>query len=413
MYSGYISAYFQFFTEENNFSSNEKSIISLDEKSEEWEFIDTSFEDFYLNIFRKDCDVWDLKTGKSKVLEHENINRNFLSSNLFSFSTGLQRDTKLKEFSYLNVLKLTFNVQESSLNEINNFRSEIQNIIYEYCLEEFPAVKIKFEKEKLFIQELKFQIVLCDNRETSIEDRKYDLIDLALKKEKGTSKLTVTDSSKKIPGAHSKQYIDYILDKSYINYYQEWSGLIVSKCWVTIFDKPENTNNETNFLKNYLAGFSLIYISQIYSLEFLHHLNMWVNENGFSNKIKIYESYLQFIKKVEHSNISTKYLYNYYHKCIGTVFEIEKESSIIGGKIEDIQNLHSQHKSDTTNLLLLIIAVLAIMSSFVEDFRNWLTDYLNSIQVKISQFWIISFIMTIAITTILFIIIRWGRKRNL
>ena len=99
MQEGIIILYYSFFSEKNYFP-NEKFIYL--NKIESWPFIDSSFNDYFLNIFSKNCEI---KSIPENILSAELYDYNDELSNCnFTFETKL----KYKGYKYLNVIKCGF-----------------------------------------------------------------------------------------------------------------------------------------------------------------------------------------------------------------------------------------------------------------------------------------------------------------
>ena len=222
MQEGIIILYYSFFSEKNYFP-NEKFIYL--NKIESWPFIDSSFNDYFLNIFSKNCEI---KSIPENILSAELYDYNDELSNCnFTFETKL----KYKGYKYLNVIKCGFQFYNLSVDEIQTESKLRSKLFYEKLIAlDIPELRNKTKqiKEQLFFQKLKYQIVLIDHAKLSLTNRKYALLDLALDRISGTAQKTIENTALQ-KNAHSNAFLQSLLDKSIIDQYQDWSTIISQK----------------------------------------------------------------------------------------------------------------------------------------------------------------------------------------
>jgi len=182
MKEGIVIYYFPFFSEKSYFS--EEKDIHLN-KINSWPYIDSSFNDYFLNIFSKNSDI---KSIHENILSNDDFNYNDELCNCnFSFETKL----KYKDYRYLNVIKCGFHFYNLSVDQIQDESKLKTKQLYEVIsLLDIPELRNKTEeiKKQLFTQKIKFQIVLVDNKNHSFSERKYTLLDLALDRTSETAK---------------------------------------------------------------------------------------------------------------------------------------------------------------------------------------------------------------------------------
>ena len=200
-------------------------------------------------------------------------------------------ETKLnfKEYKYLNIIKCGYKIDGLNINEIQKLSKTKSEILFEKITElNIPELRHKSDqiKKQLFAQKLKSQVVLLDQNNLSFSERKYALLDLALDKANGTSKRTI-ETEETQTNAHSKSYIQALLNNSLIDQYQDWSTVITQKTIITIY----NNDNPDNLVHN-TVQFGLIYIQKIIVSELISCLNLWVNENKFEYNLELSKYYM-------------------------------------------------------------------------------------------------------------------------
>lgn len=367
MFTGRLNFYLSYFSSQDRARS--KSVISLKDLGS-WYHIDTSFNDYFLNLFDAGVCIYPVLGLEGHT--QQQLCRDDLSNVVFTVDTGLSGDESLEGFSYLNVQKFSLSFSDKDLDGVRELVEATKNEIFAYVeklgIEEFVGRDHGIRKE-LVNQKLKIQLVMASTDAAGSEKRKFQLLDLATSRPEGTSE-KILQRGTKIPHTHSAVYLNEMLATSLVDIYQEWTGLITTKYWITIFDANEGEpSSDLNTFNNHSVGFGLIYIHQIYLLEYTNTLNTWVNENRFSSELGLYKKYFQFIKKFDFNNISTKQLYNFYYKKLHDVFQIREELELIKNKIKEIELLHEKESSALTNSLLLIIALLQIPAVFLDDIQ--------------------------------------------
>ena len=361
MQEGIIILYYSFFSEKNYFP-NEKFIYL--NKIESWPFIDSSFNDYFLNIFSKNCEI---KSIPENILSAEIYDYNDELSNCnFTFETKL----KYKGYKYLNVIKCGFQFYNLSVDEIQTESKLRSKLFYEKLIAlDIPELRNKTKqiKEQLFFQKLKYQIVLIDHAKLSLTNRKYALLDLALDRISGTAQKTIENTALQ-KNAHSNAFLQSLLDKSIIDQYQDWSTIISQKKIITIYN-CDSSDIRFNYLNNSVQ-FGLIYIQKIIIAELITILNLWVNENKFENNLELSKYYMRFSRNFDFKIISTKNLYNEYSNYLDVNLKINEEKEIINEKIKEIENILEKEKNQLNNLLLFTIAIIQLITVFKDDIRN-------------------------------------------
>ena len=252
-------------------------------------------------------------------------------------------------------------------------------------------------KKQLFAQKLKSQVVLLDQNNLSFSERKYALLDLALDKANGTSKRTI-ETEETQTNAHSKSYIQALLNNSLIDQYQDWSTVITQKKIITIY----NNDNPDNLVHN-TVQFGLIYIQKIIVSELISCLNLWVNENKFEYNLELSKYYMYVSRNLNFKIISTKYLYNEYSKILDSNLKINDEKEVINNKLKEIENILEKEKNQTSNLLLFAIAIIQILSVFIDEIRNEAAEILNLNKSNVSHFILSTIIIACGIIIYLFV----------
>jgi len=394
MKEGIVIYYFPFFSEKSYFS--EEKDIHLN-KINSWPYIDSSFNDYFLNIFSKNSDI---KSIHENILSNDDFNYNDELCNCnFSFETKL----KYKDYRYLNVIKCGFHFYNLSVDQIQDESKLKTKQLYEVIsLLDIPELRNKTEeiKKQLFTQKIKFQIVLVDNKNHSFSERKYTLLDLALDRTSGTAKKTIENSTSQ-KKAHSKNFLQNLLEKSIIDQYQDWTTIISQKKIITLFD-CDSSEIRFNFLNNSVQ-FGLIYIQKIVISELISILNLWVNENKFENNLELSKYYLWFSRSFEFKILSTKNLYNEYSRFLDQNLKINEEKGIINEKIKEIEGILEKEKNQSNNLLLFTIALLQLISVFKDEIKDEIANTLNFNSDKINHFiTIVLLILTVLIIYLFF-----------
>ena len=367
MKEGIVIYYFSFFSEKTYFSN--ENILNLT-NIQSWSYIDSSFNDYFLNIFSKNTAI---KSISKDLLSPESFNYNDeLSNCIFTFETEL----KYKDYRYLNVIKCGFHFSNLSLSEIQKESELKSELFYEKILElDIPELRNKTNKIKkqLFDQKLKHQIVLIDSINSSLSERKYALLDLALDRASGTAKKTFENSEFQ-KNSHSKSYLQTLLDQSILDQYQEWSAIISQKKIIAIYDCDCDSSQIKKNYSNNSVQFGLIYLQKIVVSELITVLNLWVNENKFENNLELSKNYLRFSRDFDFKIISTKNLYNEYSKFLDINLKINEEKEIINEKIKEIENILEKEKNQSNNLLLFTIAILQLITVFKDEIRKEISD---------------------------------------
>jgi hypothetical protein len=361
MQEGIIIHYFSFFSEKNYFHEEENLYLN---KIESWPYIDSSFNDYFINIFSKNSEI---KSIPENILTPIIFNyKDELSNCIFMFETELE----YKDYKYLNVIKCGYHFCNLSVNEIQNEAKSRSKELYEKILElDIPELRNKTKqiKEHLFHQKLKYQIVLIDSKNISILDRKYTLLDLALDRISGTARKTIENIAVQ-KKAHSLTFLQSLLDKSIIDQYQDWSTIITQKKIITIYS-CDSSDAILNYLNNSVQ-FGLIYIQKIIVSELITSLNLWINENKFENNLVLSKYFMRFSRNYDFKIISTKNLYNEYSILLDLNLKINDEKEIINEKIKEIENILEKEKNQLNNVLLFTIAILQLITVFIDEIQN-------------------------------------------
>ena len=363
---GIIVFYFPFFSAKKHFKDEARMHLN---KTRSWPFIDSSFNDFFINIFFNNSEI---KSIPEDLISCEFFNyQDELCNCIFTFETKL----KYRDYKYLNVLKCGLHFQNLNISEIHSSAilgsKKLLENIDELVIPEFLN-KSSLIKEQLFIQKLKTQIVVIDKSDLSLIDRKYSLLDLALDRNAGTAKRTIetTENQKR---AHSNSYLKTLLDSSIIDQYQDWTTIITQKKIITVYNF-ESKDVKMNLLNNSVQ-FGLIYINKIIVSELLTSLNLWINENKFENNLELSKYYMRFSRNFDFKLVSTKNLYNEYSNLLDINLKINDEKEIINMKIKEIENILEKEKNQLTNLLLFSIAIIQLITVFIDDLRIGFASY--------------------------------------
>jgi len=391
MLDGTIILYFSFFSEKKYFNIEDNKYLN---KIKSWPFIDSSFNDYFINIFSKNAEI-------------KSIPKELISPEIFNYDDELSNcnftiETKLnfKEYKYLNIIKCGYKIDGLNINEIQKLSKTKSEILFEKITElNIPELRHKSDqiKKQLFAQKLKSQVVLLDQNNLSFSERKYALLDLALDKANGTSKRTI-ETEETQTNAHSKSYIQALLNNSLIDQYQDWSTVITQKKIITIY----NNDNPDNLVHN-TVQFGLIYIQKIIVSELISCLNLWVNENKFEYNLELSKYYMYVSRNLNFKIISTKYLYNEYSKILDSNLKINDEKEVINNKLKEIENILEKEKNQTSNLLLFAIAIIQILSVFIDEIRNEAAEILNLNKSNVSHFILSTIIIACGIIIYLFV----------
>lgn len=393
MLEGIIIYYYPFFSEKR-FFENENNLCLNEIPS--WPYIDSSFNDYFINIFSKNSTI---KPIPETILSADIFNYDDKLSNcIFTFETEL----KYKDYKYLNVIKCAYQFCDVNINEIQNEAKLRSKALFDKIVElDIPELRKKNNaiKEQLFNQKLKYQTVLIENKNISLLERKYVLLDMALDRISGTAQKTFEsiEVQKKV---HSKTYLESLLNKSIIDQYQDWSTIITQKKIITIYNCDASDVN-LNYLNNSVQ-FGLIYIQKIVVSELITSLNLWINENKFENNLDLSKYYLRFSRNFDFKIISTKNLYNEYSMCLDLNLQINSEKEIINEKIKEIENILEKEKNQLNNLLLFAIAILQLITVFIDEIQNEAANIFNLSNGLIKDLSLISLIITCILITYLF-----------
>jgi hypothetical protein len=394
MKEGIVIYYFPFFSEKNYF--REENDIHLN-KISSWPYIDSSFNDYFLNIFSKNSEI-------------KSISENILSKDVFNYNDELCNcnftfDTKLKykDYRYLNVIKCGFHFYNLSVDQIQDESKIKTKQLFEVISSlDIPELRNKTEeiKKQLFSQKIKFQIVLVDSKNLSFSERKYALLDLALDRTSGTANKTIEHSTfqKK---THSKYLLQTLIEKSIIDQYQDWTTIISQKKIITIYD-CDSSEIKFNFLNNSVQ-FGLIYIQKIVISELISILNLWVNENKFENNLELSKYYLRFSRSFDFKILSTKNLYNEYSRFLDQNLKINEEKEIVNEKIKEIEDILEKEKKQSNNLLLFTIALLQLITVFKDEIKDDIANFLNFNIDKINRFITVFLLITSTLIVYLFL----------
>lgn len=394
MKEGIVIYYFPFFSEKIYFP--EENNIYLN-KISSWPFIDSSFNDYFLNIFSKNSEI---KSISEKILLKDTFNYNDELCNCnFTFETTL----KYKDYRYLNVIKCGFHFNDLSVDQIQEESKVKTNRLYEFISGlDIPELRNKKEeiKKQLFSQKIKFQIVLVDSENLSFSERKYALLDLALDRTSGTANKTIEHSTfqKK---THSKSFLQTLSENSIIDQYQDWTTIISQKKIISIYN-CDSSEIKFNFLNNSVQ-FGLIYIQKIAISELITILNLWVNENKFENNLELSKYYLRFSRSFDFKILSTKNLYNEYSRFLDQNLKINEEKEIINDKIKEIEDILEKEKNQSNNLLLFTIALLQLLTVFKDEIKHEIADNLKFNIYKVNHFITIVLLIISALIIFLFL----------
>ncbi len=396
---GIIVFYFPFFSAKKYFTDEDRKHLN---KTKSWPFIDSSFNDFFINIFLNNSEI---KSIPEELISSDFFNyQDELSNCLFTFETKL----KYRDYKYLNIIKCGLHFQNLNITEIHSSSfwgsKNLLEIIDKLDIPEFFNKSSQI-KEQLFIQKLKTQIVLIDKNVLSLTDRKYSLLDLALDKNSGTAKKTIENIEFQ-ERSHSKSYLESLLNNSIIDQYQEWTTIITQKKIITVYNFVSK-DKEGNLLNNSVQ-FGLIYINKIIVSELLTSLNLWINENKFENNLELSKYYMRFSRNFDFKLISTKNLYNEYSNLLVVNLKINDEKEIINMKIKEIENILEKEKNQLTNLLLFSIAIIQLITAFIDDLRNGLASFFNLNKGIIGHYISIFFI-----AICLFLVLYFMKKRKI
>ncbi len=363
MFDGVVIYYFPFFSSEDLSSdANIEDIKGI----KSWQFVDSSFNDYFINIFTQTSRMFRLgeEIVSSKIFDYDDE----LSNCIFTTDTGLG----FRDYRYLNVMKCGFRFKNLSADEVQaqvkSHSQQLYNAVLSFEIPEF-ASKAEVIKQQLFHQKLKIQMVLIDHANLSFEQRKYCLLDLALDKKSGTANATYSQSVKQFK-AHSFSYLEALMSESLVDQYQEWSGFITPKKFIAIYE-CDAAEAEGNY-RNNSVQFGLIYIQKIILSEFINLLNLWINENKFENNLSLSKYYLRFARNFDFQTVSTKYLYNNYSERLDKILNIATERQWVLDKIKEIEGVLEKEKNQITNLLLFLIALLQLAAVFLDDIRHFL-----------------------------------------
>jgi hypothetical protein len=395
MKEGIVIYYFPFFSEKKYFP--EENDIHLN-KISSWPYIDSSFNDYFLNIFSKNSEI---KSISESILSKDVFNYNDELCNCnFTFETKL----KYKDYRYLNVIKCGFRFYNLSVDQIQDESKIKTKQLFEVISGlDIPELRNKTEeiKKQLFSQKIKFQIVLIDSKNLSFTERKYALLDLALDRTSGTANKTIEHSAfqKK---THSKFFLHSLTEQSIIDQYQDWTTIISQKKIITIYD-CDSSEIKFNFLNNSVQ-FGLIYIQKIVISELISILNLWVNENKFENNLELSKYYLRFSRSFDFKILSTKNLYNEYSRFLDQNLKINEEKGIINEKIKEIEDILEKEKNQSNNLLLFTIALLQLITVFKDEIKDDIANILHFNIDKINHF--ITVFLLIISTMIIYLFLK-------
>lgn len=390
--------YFSFFSDKTYFASEKNKNL---EELTAWHHTDSSFNDYFINIFSKNSVI---KSIPPSFLDVKVFNYNDeLSSCIFTIETKL----KQKEYKYLNIIKCGFSFKYESIDEFQNISKAKSDLLYQKIVElnipEFSSKK-DYIKKQLFLQKLKTQIVLIGNFNCSLNERKYMLLDIVLDKPKDTAKNTF-ESELPQKMAHSRSYMETLLNKSLIDQYQDWSSIITHKKIVSIYDSDYEAIN--NIFFNNSIQYGLIYIQKIIVSELITCLNLWINENKFENNLELSKNYFHISRNFDFRIISTKHLYNEYSRYLDENLKINNEKEIINNKLKEIENILEKENNRLTNILLFIVAILQLISVFIDKITNDLGTKLHISATNINYY---MFLFFTAICAVIMIILMKKRK---
>jgi hypothetical protein len=364
MYNGVIVFYFPFFSN-SNYSADNK-VIDL-QKIDSWRHIDGSFHNYFINIFSKSSKIVSNPGGLH--LEEDFDYNDGISNVLFEIETGL----KFKSYKYLNTIKCSYSCVGLELNELLVQLKTKKDILFKKLIDfkilEFQSTTDESINRGIFDQKLRIHFVVEDTEYNSPDERKFVLLDLALNQNKNTSKSTLLGIQSVVKPTHTKTYLDQLLNKSLIDQYHNTTSLTIHKKFVTIFVKNPEANLSDIYC-NHTVQFGLIYLQKIILWEFLNILKLWINENRFGNDMQLSKNYIGFTRKCDFDNISMKQLYNEYSFRLNDSFNIENDKNNVRHKIKEIENILDKEKNRTTNLLLLVIAILQVSTVFIEDLKK-------------------------------------------
>ncbi len=390
--------YFSFFSDKTYFASEKNKHL---EELGSWHHTDSSFNDYFINIFSKNSVIKSIPTS---FLDVKDFNYNDeLSSCVFSIETKL----KNKEYKYLNIIKCGFSFKYNSIDEFQNISKTKSDLLYQKIVElnipEFSS-KTDYIKKQLFLQKLKTQIVLIGDFNCSFNERKYMLLDIALDKPAGTAKNTF-ENEFALKMAHSKSFLEILLNKSLIDQYQDWSSIITHKKIVSIYDSDYESIN--NIFFNNSIQYGLIYIQKIIVSELITCLNLWINENKFENNLELSKNYFHISRNFDFTTISTKHLYNEYSRYLDENLKINNEKEIINNKLKEIENILEKENNRLTNILLFIVAILQLISVFIDKITFDLATKLQIAETRVNYY---MFILFTAICAVIIVILMKKRK---
>jgi hypothetical protein len=392
MKEGIVIYYFPFFSEKILFPEEEN--IQLN-KIGSWQYIDSSFNDYFLNIYLKNSEI---KSISENLLPNDIFNYNDELCNCnFTFETKL----RYKDYRYLNVIKCAFHFHNLSIDQIQNESKLKTKQLYEVIsVLDIPELRNKSEeiKKQLFSQKIKCQMVLIDSKSLSFSERKYALLDMALDRTSGTAIKTIEHSTFQ-NNTHSKSFLQTLSEKSIIDLYQDWTTIISQKKIISIYD-CKSLEIKFNYLNNSVQ-FGLIYIQKIVVSELITILNLWINENKFENNMELSKYYLRFSRSFDFKILSSKNLYNEYSVFLDINLKINEEKGIINEKIKEIEDILEKEKNQSNNFLLFTIALLQLITVFKDEIRDEIANMLNFNNDKVNHF--ISIILLIISALIIYL----------
>ncbi len=206
----------------------------------------------------------------------------------------------------------------------------------------------------------------------------------------------------------SSDYFNEIIENNKVSVFKDWTGLCLLDTFTIIINTPQSQNKRSIF-ENAEGSYLPLFIHTIYLKLFLFKINALIIKDKILDKKKTSTRDL-FIKtknSYDLLHISYNFLPNLILKKLRNAQEIENEIDLMENKLENLYNYSSEKQDKRSNLLLIILAVLTMGSTFW-DISEWFQKLFN---VDMKNYLATSGLIVLIILTIVFFALFINKKK--
>lgn len=196
-----------------------------------------------------------------------------------------------------------------------------------------------------------FQIVTADERCDYPENASQTLFELGTLGKVG-------GCSEGNPDSPSKRYIEDVLEKNRLSYFNNWTGMALFDTF-TIMAFSVSRWVKVIWEEDY---FSMIYIHSLFCKFYLFRLNTRFRLNPENGEI-LENEYKEFARRFVFNKISYNFLPGEIDKSIDTALEISEEKCLISNHISEYNRVKADESSHRLNRILTFLTFVTVFST--------------------------------------------------